>query len=344
MRSKAYVGMRKSAGTFSMPKTVVFRACQSMAKPSSQSRPRPPSRASTSWTFSAFGCRMACTKAGILPPSGMHLLVSALRVLPGPTSSTAVGCHCDSIFSAFWRQCTVPRMWPLQYLPSRSCAALIQPPVRFEATGIVEVASSSGMPRPCSVSAASATRPEWKAFRTWSLAHFLPAALSSASRAPTASASPEITACSCEFTAASQSPFFSPAAIAASSLSDHSETESMAPSLARVSVALARAETMPTAASRVRRPPVTAATYSPSEWPATATGLRPTARRTNDRAYSTTKRLGCSTEGRENSRSRSCMSPPRTKTRGRRSKPRWLSSLSSLQQRSTAWRKSGTCS
>mmetsp|Transcript_18835 Transcript_18835/g.48290 ORF Transcript_18835/g.48290 Transcript_18835/m.48290 type:complete len:316 (+) Transcript_18835:291-1238(+) len=315
-----------------------------MAKPSSHSRPRAPINASTSCMPSALGCRIACTKVGTLLPAGTHLLVSALSVLPGPTSSNAVGCHCASSFSAFWRQSTAPRMCCCQYTPSRSCAALIQPPVRFEVTGTVELASSAGIPRPLSVSAASATRPEWKAFRIWSLAHFLPAALSSASSASTASVSPEITACSGELTAASQSPGRLPSAIAASSLSDHSETESMAPSFASVSVDLARAATMLTAASSVSRPPVTAATYSPREWPATATGLTPTASRSWDRAYSTTKRLGCSTDGCEKTRSRSSRSPSRVKTSGRRSKPRCCGSCSRKQQRSTAFRKSGTSS
>ncbi len=82
-----------------------------------------------------------------------------------------------------------------------------QPPVRFDVTGIaIEELLSAGTPRPFKVSAASAMRPEWKAFRITKRVHFLRAAFSSASSSPTADVSPDITACTGELMAASHKP------------------------------------------------------------------------------------------------------------------------------------------
>mmetsp|Transcript_74112 Transcript_74112/g.209282 ORF Transcript_74112/g.209282 Transcript_74112/m.209282 type:complete len:200 (-) Transcript_74112:586-1185(-) len=199
------------------------------------------------------------------------------------------------------------------------------------------------MPRPCSVSAALAMRPEWKAFLTCSFVHLRSASFSSVSRACTADVSPETTACTGEFTAASQRPGRSFFSTAWSSCSDHPATESIAPSPARASVAFALVATISVADFRLKSPPVTAAAYSPRECPATATGETPTAESTCMSAYSTAKRLGCSTDGRENSAT--APSPVAEEKRtGLRSKPSSSGAPKSSQHRSTASRKNGTSS
>mmetsp|Transcript_123527 Transcript_123527/g.395131 ORF Transcript_123527/g.395131 Transcript_123527/m.395131 type:complete len:209 (-) Transcript_123527:4596-5222(-) len=204
-------------------------------------------------------------------------------------------------------------------------------------------AFSTGMPNPVRVFAALAMSPEWNAFCTWSLAHLRPAAFNSASSAFTASTSPEITACNGELTAASHKPLRSPLLIDANSSSDHSETESMAPSSANVSVDLARTATMPTADSKDSSPPAMAATYSPREWPATATGAMPTARSTWASEYSTTKRLGCVMVGCANFFSLSfSVAASEEKMVGRRSKPKCSGAMSNSQHLSAEERNRGT--
>mmetsp|Transcript_35845 Transcript_35845/g.64787 ORF Transcript_35845/g.64787 Transcript_35845/m.64787 type:complete len:242 (+) Transcript_35845:121-846(+) len=228
------------------------------------------------------------------------------------------GRHCESSLSAFSRHSTVPRMCLVQYCPSLSCAALIQAPDRLEATGKVVIPLvAGGLPRPFSVSAAFPMSSEWKARFTCSRLHFRPAALSSASRAATASTSPDTTACIGELTAASHSPLRLPAPTASNSSEDQSAMDNMAPTSANVSVDLARAETIANADSKVRKPPTTDAVYSPRECPAQATGFTPAARKTCASANSTTKSAGCNTEGLSNSSSLS----PSPKSSGRRSRP-----------------------
>mmetsp|Transcript_17656 Transcript_17656/g.40882 ORF Transcript_17656/g.40882 Transcript_17656/m.40882 type:complete len:347 (-) Transcript_17656:4330-5370(-) len=326
VRSKAYVGSRNCSGTRLAPRTSVCKACQSMLQPPSHKLPTAPKKAATSCFDVSFGWRIACTNVGVSTPLlCTHFDVSMLSAFPGPTSSTKAGLHWRRSFSAFSRQRTVPRMCLVQYVPSCNCCADNQPPEKLEATGAAAARCASGAPvsatapRPIKVSAALATRPEWKAFLMCKRVHFLPAAFRSFSRVEIASTSPEMTAWMGEFTAASHNPGLAPLSTSASSAADHSATESIAPSSAKVSVDLARAATIDKAPSNVSKPPLTAAAYSPSEWPAAATGLMPIANSTCAKAYSTMKRLGCNTVGLANS---SSCGPSTPNKMGLRSKPR----------------------
>mmetsp|Transcript_73955 Transcript_73955/g.213946 ORF Transcript_73955/g.213946 Transcript_73955/m.213946 type:complete len:206 (+) Transcript_73955:496-1113(+) len=130
--------------------------------------------------------------------------------------------------------------------------------------------------------------------------------------------------------------------MASNSSSDQSETESMAPSSASVSVDFARAATMSMACESDKRPPATAAAYSPREWPATATGDTPTALKTWHKECSTTKSAGWVTVGRENSLSNSS-SPAGVlgNSFGRRSMPKRSGAKRSSQASSAAARNNG---
>ena len=77
-------------------------------------------------------------------------------------------------------------------------------------------------------------------------------------------------------------------------------TDSIAPSSASSSVALARVAISPSADSRLMTPATTTATYSPIEWPAIATGRTPNDMMSRASAYSVTKIAGCVIDGREN--------------------------------------------
>ncbi|GLY16576.1 hypothetical protein Kisp01_35910 [Kineosporia sp. NBRC 101677] len=137
-------------------------------------------------------------------------------------------------------------------------------------------------------SRAASIRAEWKACETRSRRTRLPRARKSSSSPSTACASPETTTDSGPFTAAIETPSTSPRAVSiASSLTP---TAPMAPPSGRACMSRARLATSRAAPSRLSTPAAWAAAISPTEWPATASGVIPAAASSATRPTSTANR------------------------------------------------------
>jgi hypothetical protein len=148
-------------------------------------------------------------------------------------------------------------------------------PVAFAARGIAGALRRMDDTTRANSSRTGSSSPEWKGWRTASGSTSPPSAFARSVKRATDSAVPDTTHERGAFTAASHSD--SPAARRSSTMARVSasdiDTAAMLPGMPSSSAA--RRTTSVSASSTVKTPATHAATYSPSEWPATARGSIP---------------------------------------------------------------------